>query len=341
MKANAGQIERALDNPPGDIRLYLLYGPDESTSHAQAARLARAMGSTAQRIDLSGATLKEDPSRLADEAAAISLFGDKQYIRLTSFGEEALPAITALLEASQCGNPVVAIGGALKASSGVLKLVLAEKGAMACANYALEGEKADALAMALAREQGLRLTQDAARGVVSAAGNDRAIMAREIEKLALYMDAAPDRPKEAGVSELDAIGAGEGEGELARLVDAVMDGQPSKLAAELAMLGEDGLEGIPLLRAVARRVQLLGSMSAKVANGEQAAAVAESAIRSLFWKEKIPAQRQFRRWTPERLATAADRLLAAERAIKGVASAGTILADAEFVAIARVAQKLR
>ena len=82
-------------------------------------------------------------------------------------------------------------------------------------------------------------------------------------------------------------------------------------------------------------------MSAKVANGEPAAAVAESAIRSLFWKEKIPVQRQFLRWTPERLATAADRLLAAERAIKGVASAGTILADAEFVAIARVAQKLR
>ena len=341
MKANTSQIERALDTPPSDIRLFLLYGADESTSHAQAARLARAMGSDAERIDIDGSALKGDPARLADEASAISLFGEKRYVKISGCGEESLAAITNLLASPAGGNPVVAIAGALKASSGLLKFALAEKAVMACANFPLDSEKAEALALALGREQGLRLEPQAGRALAAAAGNDRAVMAREAEKLAIYLDAAPDRPKDAGLAELEAIGAGDGEGDLSKLVDAVLDGQPSRLAAELAALSTEGIEGIPLIRALARRVQLLGSMAARVAQGEPSASVVESATRALFWKEKPAVQRQFRRWRGDRLITAAERLLAAERAIKAPASAGTILADTEFVAIARVAQKQR
>ncbi len=341
MKANAGQIERALDAPPVDIRLYLLYGPDESTSAAQAARLARAMGAGAERIDVTGPMLKEDAGLLAGEAASLSMFGDKRYIRLTQFGEEALPAIEKLLDSEIAGNPVVAITGALKGTSALLKRALADKGVMACANYPLEGEKAEAMASALAREQGVRLSPDAARLLAAASGNDRALMAREAEKLALFLDAAPDRPCTADVQDLEAILAGEGEGDLSRLVDAVMDGQPARLVAELTMLGEDGLEGIPLIRALAKRVQVLGGMAARVGEGESPATVAEAATRTMFFKEKPAVQRQFRRWNADRLTTVAERLLAAERAIKASGSAGPILADTEFVTIARVAQRNR
>ena len=83
MKVKEPQITKALDNPDGTVRLYLLYGPDDSGSRALAARLERAMGPDAERIDLDGATLKEDPARLADEAASFSLFGDKRHIRVT------------------------------------------------------------------------------------------------------------------------------------------------------------------------------------------------------------------------------------------------------------------
>jgi DNA polymerase III subunit delta len=88
-------------------------------------------------------------------------------------------------------------------------------------------------------------------------------------------------------------------------------------------------------------VQLLGGMAAKVEGGEAPQTVLDAVSRSLFWKEKTPVQRQFRRWKADRLATAADRLLAAERAIKASGSPGTIMADTEFVAIARVAQRNR
>ena len=47
MKANRGQMERALDAPgqgaAADVRFFLLYGPDEAGSQALAKRLERLM----------------------------------------------------------------------------------------------------------------------------------------------------------------------------------------------------------------------------------------------------------------------------------------------------------
>lgn len=341
MKANRAEIERALDAPPPHIRLFLLYGPDEAESRGLAQRLERAMGAGAERVDLDGATLKADPARLADEAASISLFGDKRHIRLTIAGDECLPAIEALLDGDVAGNPVVAITGALRATSALLKRALADPTVMACINYALDAEKAAPLAAAMAREQGIRLDMDAARHLAQAAANDRALMAQEIEKLALYLDAAPDRPMTADMAALEAIGAGEGEAELSRLVDAVLGGGPAEAAGEIAQLAEQGVTGIPAIRALAKRVQILVRLASQLANGGNARAIVEAQGKAIFWKEKGGVERQLKRWSPERLATLADRLLAAERAIKSPASPGDIMADAELMTIARAAQRAR
>ena len=340
MKVNAGQIERALDAPPAHIRLYLLYGPDEPGSRAQTKRIERAMGATAERIDLDGQLLKADPARLADEAASLSLFGDKRWIRLTLNGDEAMPAIEGLLAAPVASNPVVAIAGVLKPSAALLKRALIDPAVMACANYPLEGEAADRLASAIASGFGLRLSNGVARALVLSAGGDRAVMNQEIEKLALYLDAAPQRPCEADGAALAAIGAGTGESEVSRLIDAVMDGQPAAAAHEIAILAESGMEGIALIRVMIKRVQLLSRFAAEVSQGQTVENVIERAGKSLFWKEKTPVQRQLKRWPAARLAIAANRLLNAERAIKATASSGPILASAELIAIARAAMHI-
>ena len=341
MKANRAEIERALDAPPPHIRFFLLYGPDEAESRGLAQRLERAMGPEAERIDLDGATLKSDPARLADEAASISLFGGKRHIRLNVVGDECLSAIEGLLDAEAAGNPVVILAGALRPTSALLKRALVDPAAMACISYALDAEKAAPLAAAMARELGVRLDMDAARQLAQAAANDRALMAREVEKLALYLDAAPDRPATADIAALDAIGAGEGEAELSRLVDAVLGGSPGEAAREIAQLSEQGVAGIPAIRALAKRVQLLVRLARQMGGSGNARAVVEAQGKAIFWKEKGGVERQLKRWSPERLATLADRLLAAERAIKSPASPGDIMADAEMITIARAAQRAR
>lgn len=341
MKANRGQIERALDKPASDIRLYLLYGPDESGSRALADRLARAMGNEAERIDLDGATLARDPALLADEAASISLFGGTRHIRLSLSADEALAAIEALIEAPQAGNPVVAIAGALKPASKLLKLALGSPSAMAFASYVPEGADADRIAVAIARDAGLRIAPDVARRLVEATGGDRALLAREIEKFALFVDAAPDRPGEIDHQAIDLLGADMGEGDLSRLTDAVIGGAPDAAARELERLEGDGVDGIKLVRALLRRVLVLAQLRAEVDQGKSIDAVMASSGKSLFWKEQPVVARQLQRWPADRIATAETRLLDVERKLKSANAAGPVLVSAEMIAISRAAARSR
>lgn len=341
MKANKGQIERALDAPPADIRLFLLHGPDESGSQALASRLERAMGPEAERIDLDVATLKADPARLADEAASISLFGGARWIRLNLSNDDALPAIQGLLEAEQAGNPVVALGGPLKSTSKILKLALDHKAVMACASYVPEGRDADQLAAAIARDKGLRLSGDLARRIAELTGGDRTLMGNEIEKLCLYLDAAPDRPAEATHEAIDALAAEAAEEDIGALVNAVLGGDTAKLLREFRILAQLGTSEGAMLWALLRRAHLIAAIRAEFdQNGNLDGAMA-SAGRTVFWKDKTAVQRQVRLWSAQGIARVIHRLAEAERLSRSSRNAGRVLVEQELLTIARQAAKGR
>lgn len=338
MKANANQIRTALDRPGPDTRFYLLHGPDEAGARALAAQLARALGSEAERIDLDPATLRSDPARLADEAASMSLFGGIRFVRVEGMGEESLEAVQALLDAPQAGNPVVAIAPTVKASGKLVKLAIAAPAALSFACYVPEGADAERLAEQLARELGMRLAAGSAARLVAASGGDRAVLARELDKLALYLDAAPDRPRELDGAALDAVAADLGEGELGNAIEAVIDGQVAELSAELARLSAGGVSPIPLLRQLVRRLMTLAELRAEVDAGAGAAAVVER--HNVFFKERAATQRALRRWPSPRLAEAITRARAGERAIMSAGNAGNVLAEHALTGIARLAARL-
>ena len=66
--------------------------------------------------------MKSDPAALADEAGAMSLFGGKRAIWIEPAGEDIADGVAALLEADAVESPVVAIAGALRKTSALLKL---------------------------------------------------------------------------------------------------------------------------------------------------------------------------------------------------------------------------
>ena len=340
MKANRAQIERALRNP-GEQRFFLVYGPDDSGSRALAKLLANAMGAEAERVDLAGSELRGDPARLTDEAASISLFGGARYIFVDPAGDESLAAVEALLDAPAAGNPVVLVAGALKPASKLLKLALARPDALAFASYAPEGQDAERLAAELARSEGLIVRPDVARRLADSCAGNRAVLAQELAKFAAYLDAAPERPRELDHDALDALGAAAEEGDLSRLVDSVGSGDATVLQAELLRLSSQGIEGVPLIRAVLRRMSLLARMRAQVEAGSSADAVMASQGKSLFWKEKPAVTRQLGRWRSDLLAKSVARLVDAERQLKASGGLGPTAVDEELFAICRQAARLR
>jgi DNA polymerase-3 subunit delta len=340
VKAKRAEIERALRSPSA-YRFFLLHGPDESGSNALVRLAATGAGEGAERIELTGAELKADPARLADEAASISLFGSARYIVVQPAGDECVAAVEALLEAAAAGNPVLLVAGALKPASKLLKLALASPAALAFASYAPEGQEAERLVLDMARAEGLTVRPDVARRLADSCAGNRSILALELQKLALYLDASPERPRPLDHDSLDAVGAAAEEGDLSRLVDSVGNGNAALLQAELLRLSGEGVEGIALIRAVLRRMSLLARLRAQVERGNSPDAVMASHGKSLFWKEKDAVGRQLSRWRSEPLARSVSRLLEAERQVKAAGGLGPRAVDEELFAICRQAARLR
>ncbi|MDB5701289.1 MAG: polymerase subunit delta, partial [Sphingomonadales bacterium] len=197
------------------------------------------------------------------------------------------------------------------------------------------------LAVTLGRTHGLRLTRAAAHQLASSCLGDRAILEREIEKMALYLDAAPDRPRDCDVDVLDIIGAGLGEVDTSSLVDAMMVGNLRVLAQEINIMADGSGGPIPILRGISRRLLLLARLRAEVDSGKSVGAVIASAGKALFFKEKDAVTAQLSRWDSARLQTAAHRIFEIEQAIKRTRTAGDVLALNELIAIGRVAERLR
>lgn len=328
MKGANGQLPR----PRPDLRLYLFHGADEAGASDLARRLIAGMGE-AERVDLDGATLRREPGRLADEAASLSLFGDARVIRATGVGEESLEALTLLLAADRAGSPVVALAPSVKASARIVKLALDSPRALGIACYPPTGAELERVVAALLTEAGLRAGPGVAAHIVESAGGDRAVMAREVEKLALFLDAAPERPRDATAADLHAIGAELDDAELNGAVEALIEGRAGELGAALTRLDEGGASAIPWLRAINRKLVSLAEMRTAIDGGDDAAAVMKR--HRVHFREEAGTGRALRRWSPRMLADALARLREAERAVVAPLNAGAVLAERAAIGLAR------
>ncbi|KQM62483.1 DNA polymerase III subunit delta [Sphingomonas sp. Leaf17] len=339
MKASAAQIRAALESPKPDIRLFLLHGPDAAGAAVLAKRLATAMGADAERVDFDGSQLKSDPSRLIDEAASMSLFGGARHIRVSGAGEESLEAFTSLLTADMAGNPVVAIAPTVKATAKIVKLAIESPRAMAFACYPPTSADFERLAATLVRDAGLRATPPVLHRLSGLAGGDVAVLAQEVEKLALYLDAAPDRPADLTDDALDALGADLGETELSRVVEAVIAGRPGVLGEELVKLREAGTSPIPWLRQLTRRLVVL----ADIRSDMEAGANPDSAIKRqrIHFSEEAATKAAIRRWSPLMLAKAIAQVREAERAVMAPGNPGPIAAETVVTRIAQGIERRR
>ncbi|HEY6662092.1 MAG TPA: DNA polymerase III subunit delta [Sphingomicrobium sp.] len=338
MKASKASIGRSVDQPGSATRFYLFHGPDEAQSRALAARLLEGLG--AEKAVVTANAVKSDPALLADEAGAISLFGGKRLVWIEPAGDEIAAGVEALLELATAESPAVAIAGALRKTSALLKLAEASPLALAFAAYAPEGADAERMVAEVGRRFGLKVSPPVAARLADSSGNDQAIVTQELQKLALYLDASPQSPKELDHDAVDAVGADLVEGEVLHLADLALAGRLGDLGVELSNL-PPGAESIPVVRALQRRLLQLAPARARMERGETLDAVMTSMGRSLFWKDKPVVARMLSLWDSRRLATVAERAGELERTLMFSSAPDREALGEELVAIARAAAARR
>jgi DNA polymerase-3 subunit delta len=337
MKAAKGSIFRSVDEPDPKVRFYLFHGADEAQSTALGDRLANALKATKQAV--APGALRGDPALLADEAGAIDMFGGAKIIWIQPAGDEIVASAEALLGAAACESPVVAIAGRLTKSSKLLKLADEHPLALSHVSYELDARDAERLVADLARAEGLRPQPGIAARIAESCSNDRRMMVQELAKLALYLDASPNSPKDLDRQTLDAIGADLG-GDFLALADLALAGDSRSLGVELAHLESSGRDAIPVIRSLQRRLQMFAPIRARIDSGEQPQAVMTSLGKSLFWKDKPLVEKLIASWDSAGLARVMERSGALERQLMRSDSPPPAEALGEdLIAIARQARR--
>jgi DNA polymerase-3 subunit delta len=338
VKASKQSVGRLIDQPDPQVRFYLFHGPDEGQSRALAARLLEALVAT--KFLMTAGEIKVDPASLVDEACAISLFGGKRAVWIEPATKDVEEAVSALLESPATESPVVAIGGALPNTSALLKLAETSPQALAFKSYVPEGPEAERMVIDVGRRFGLKISPPVAVRLAANSDNDQAIVAQELQKLALFIGASPQAPKELDHGAIDEVGAENAEGDFLQLADLALGGEINQLADELARFPVGGSEAIPVVRSLQRRLLMLAPARARVERGERVDAVMTSLGRALFWKDKTKVQRMLSKWSAEDLATVAERAGRLERSLMFTAAPAREALGEELLAIARKARSL-
>lgn len=306
-KVKSDQFAGALAKSGPATRLFLFYGADEANSALLAEKTRQHLGADAEKVHLTGAQLKEDPALLAQEAASMSLFGDKRTLFVTGKGEDCKAAIIILLEAERVENPTIIQLSGITDKSATAKLVASDKNALGCISYPPDLGNIVQFIRGVAQEKGLAIPREIAEAIAGYTRLDRRLAEIEVEKIALYLDAQPGGRKTVDNVVMAQLAAETDEDTLAPAINAIMSGQMAQLPAQLARLNDGSLQPVLLLRTLqSRAVQLAG-----VHLSMQAGQNLDGAVKSngIFFKETAMIGMQLKKWPLPALERLSERLI--------------------------------
>ncbi len=317
VKFSTSKVDPFLANPDPAIRAILLYGPNGGLIRERADGLVRRVVDDPAdpfRVSrLTGGMLKDDPARLADEAAALSLTGGRRIVHLSDVGDAQSAVIGEFLDAPMGDSIVLAESGDLGPRSSLRRIFEEARTGAALPCYGDEGQTLEDVIGEILRTHELRLDGEARDYLVTCLSSDRIQIRSEIEKLSLFVG-QPQGTGHKTVS-LDDVRVCVGDS-AALSLDAVSlaagSGDPAAIERELGRAFREGVAPVTVLRAVARHVQRLQLVAAKIAAGDSEKAAIDGLRPKPFFKT-IPAfRRQLGLWSVDRLSHALALLTEAE-----------------------------
>ncbi|WP_028641757.1 DNA polymerase III subunit delta [Novosphingobium acidiphilum] len=335
-KTFAGMLGRVLQQ----ARVFYFCGADEAGAADAAALVAARLGA-AERQDFTGADLKRDPIRLADEARSTSLFGDKRLIVVTMSGDEAYEAIATLIADPVAGWPVLVIASGATDKSRVAKLLADRDDALVSVFYPPDLRSASEAVRTMADAAGVRLGGAMVETIALAAGLDTRIVRSEIDKLALYLDASPESPRTATPADLAAIGTATIDDSMGPLVNAALGGMVDRLGDELGRLASGDINPVGLLLAFERRAVQLAQLAARAGTGGNLNGFLDAEIqaRRVFFRDKPDLMVQLHKWRGAKLERLLNRLALLHRALLSDSNSAQLRMRQAIVEITRVSAR--
>lgn len=326
MKISAGRVAGFVADPDPGVSAILVYGPNAGLVREHCDNLTRTIVDDPKDpfavAELTGATVGDNPARIADEMLAMSFGGGRRLVIIRDAIDGVTKSLEGALEAgAEAATNAVAVleAGALSGRSSLRKLCETRDDCVALPCYADDEESRARIARTLLSEAGVGIDPTALRTLAGFLGEDRLANRREIEKLILFVGAGETAQEADVIAAVGDIGATTQD----ETVFAAAGGDIVQLDRAIERFWSEGGEPIGLIRATQRHFQRLH----RVAGQMEAGASYDDAARKLrppvFWKQKGPFQHQARNWSRGQLELALSRLAEAELVLKttGVPSA--------------------
>lgn len=312
MKLTGAKAEAFLKAPDPNVRVALVFGPDSGLVRERVTRLIKGVvadpGDPFRVAELSPAILKDDPARLADEAAAMALTGGRRVVVVRDAGDAVASLFQGFL-ANPMGDALVVVeAGDLGPRSSLRKLFEGADNGAALASYGDEGGSLQHVIQEELKAAGLVAEPDALAFLMDHLGGDRRLTRAELQKLALYMG-APGRVRLedalACIGDTAALSMDD-------LALATAEGDHATAQRVLDRLFREGTHAVAVLRALSRHFQRLHYAAGLMAQGKSADQAMAALKPPVIFKAADRFRRQLGRWPAERVGRALEVLIEAE-----------------------------
>jgi DNA polymerase-3 subunit delta len=257
MIVKSSEADRTAKNPPRGLVAALVYGPDSGLARERSETLLRTvvadLSDPFRVCDLDEQTLANDPARLFDEAAAISMLGGRRVVRVRG-ASNALAKLFEAFLAEPAGDALVVVEGGDLAKGSALRRVFEEAdNAAAIPCYADSVRDLAEVVRDALRAEGMSIAPDALEDAVSRLGSDRSVTRRELEKLALYARGQ----KQVTLEDVRAAMGDEAEARIEEVCDAAVCGDLVRLDLALERLWTADVSPVAVLRQAMSHFQRL------------------------------------------------------------------------------------
>lgn len=305
MKISPREIDGYIKHPQ-KTSAALIYGSDAGQVRQRTQLLTQSWQGKDEdpmaRVEMTPDQLKDDPARLADELASMSLMGGKRVVVVREATDGILPIVQDALGLRSSDNFLI-----LQVTEGMGKDSKLRQWAekmpdIACiAIYKDEGAQLDGFLRDTLKGFGLRASSDVVSYLHMQLQGDRQIMLNELEKLSLYVG---DEAEHVTIEDAMAVIGENNDKSLEDLAKAIAGGDMIALCRLTDRLLAEGHAGVVLVRSVMRYFDSLERLAAYRREGM----TIEAAIEKMFGRiafKIIPAMKPHAmRWGSNRIADA-------------------------------------
>lgn len=288
MKIPFAKVDTFIKSPDANVRAALVYGPDSGLVAVRSKALMEAViddvNDPFRTVEMSYASIKDEPSTFFDELGAMSLTGGRRLIKIRDANTTLTKEIGEAILDTKSDTFTLFMAGDLSPSSTLRKFFEKEKTVAALPCYKDDSRSIRQVVETTLRQNGFSWDSDAIAYLSDSFSGDRMVVLAELEKLITYMG----DQKRITYHDASACIDNSSEASLDMLCTAVADQNANAIDSALQRALSEGLAPIAILRSVLRYVMKLQTIKAQADTEGKSVDQVIAAIRPPVFFKQVP-----------------------------------------------------